>query len=337
MAAGGVVDDGGGLDPAQAQAIQAFYQKYLSRTASNSEIQGWLQTGLDLNAIESQIQQSPEAQGQHYGNGGPPPASVPPPGSDLFPGGTVGGNQYGGYSGGGGGAPVPTNRTDPAQLAAWFKWLASQPNTDPYLQTPEGVDYYVQRALGKGGIGADNAAWWQNKATLAAFGGGVGAPDGSGGASASVDPSYLAPFTGTFSDAWKELYGSDFGPNMQPGNFEAPDPSKIGDDPGYKFRVGQAVGGLQNTAAAKGLLNSGGTLSNILGLEDQFAGQEYQGAWDRKFANWQQNWANFGGQFSRAWQQYAMDKDTFYQNESNPWLKLYQAAQLGAGAAGAGG
>jgi hypothetical protein len=324
MAAGGTVPGGGAGDPgdasyAQYQAIRQFYQQYLGRTASDQEILGWINTGMDLNAIEDHIKTSPEA--QQHGAGA---------GAGAGAGGGAG-------AGAGGGPPSWTGRsTDRSQIGAWLKWLATQPNTDPILKSQQGIDYYTDRIIAKGGLGSDNTDWWQNKGTLAEFGGGVGAPDGGGGGGGSmaVDPSYLKPFTGTFGDAWSELYGSPWDASQQPHNFEAPNAQTIANDPGYKFRVSQATGGLQNQAAAKGLLNSGGTLYDLLGLEDQFAGQEYQNAWGRNFSKWQQDWSNYGSQFSRAWQQYAMDKDTWYQNENNPWSKLYQAASLGAGVAG---
>lgn len=145
---------------------------------------------------------------------------------------------------------------------------------------------------------------------------------GTGGGSMSVDPSYLSPFTSDFGAAYRQLFGRDFA------DFKGPDIDALKSDPGYQFRVSQSTGALQNSAAARGLLNSGGTLYDILGLSDQMAAQEYGAAWDRDFSKW-------NADADRAWKSYVENKDTWYRNQDEPFNKLYRAGQLGFGAASA--
>lgn len=54
-------------------------------------------------------------------------------------------------------------------------------------------------------------------------------------------------------------------------------------DPGYQFRLKQSLGALQNSAAAKGLLRSTGTLQGLAGTAGEMASQEYGNVYNRKF------------------------------------------------------
>jgi hypothetical protein len=53
-------------------------------------------------------------------------------------------------------------------------------------------------------------------------------------------------------------------------------------EPGYQFRLKEGEGALQNSAAARGVLNTGGTLKDILAYGQKFASQEYANVFDRK-------------------------------------------------------
>lgn len=52
-------------------------------------------------------------------------------------------------------------------------------------------------------------------------------------------------------------------------------------DPGYQFRLDQGLKSLQNSASARGLLRTGGTLKDIQDFGQKAASQEYQSAVDR--------------------------------------------------------
>lgn len=124
----------------------------------------------------------------------------------------------------------------------------------------------------------------------------------------AINPDYLAPWTKEFTFP----------------NFQQPTAADLYRDPSYQFRLDQGRGMLENSAAARGVLNSGGTLWDILNYGQQAASQEYGSVWDRMFNTWGQNYAN-------AWKKFQDEKDSFYANQTNPWLKLRDATQLGAG------
>lgn len=56
-------------------------------------------------------------------------------------------------------------------------------------------------------------------------------------------------------------------------------------DPGYAFRLSEGMKGLQNSAAAKGLLSSGSTLKGITDYSQGMASQEYGNAYNRYQTN----------------------------------------------------
>jgi len=54
-------------------------------------------------------------------------------------------------------------------------------------------------------------------------------------------------------------------------------------DPGYQFRLGEGMKALQNSAAAKGNLNSGATLKALTRYGQDFASNEYNTAYNREY------------------------------------------------------
>ena len=183
---------------------------------------------------------------------------------------------------------------------------------------------------------------------------------------AGVNPDYLTPWTREFvapAAAANPAFPSwdPTGEFQGPGEFVAPTYESMLADPSYQFRLGEGRKALENSAAARGVLNSGGTLADILNYGQQAASQEYQNIFNRDLTKWQADWSNalnkFGvnlgakqGDFSnlmsrynaqqgtandawnRAWQGYIEDKDTWYRNQNEPFNKLYNMASLGAGA-----
>jgi hypothetical protein len=82
-----------------------------------------------------------------------------------------------------GGPPQIQGTTfDPNVIGQFLQWQATQPGADPILQTPGGIQYYTQQILSKpDGLSSSNMDYWANKATLASYGGAVGAGGGGGG------------------------------------------------------------------------------------------------------------------------------------------------------------
>lgn len=63
--------------------------------------------------------------------------------------------------------------------------------------------------------------------------------------------------------------------------FTAPDAEAVLADPGYRFRADEGQGALERSAAARGLLRSGGTLKDLSKWSQEFASQEYGNVYDR--------------------------------------------------------
>jgi hypothetical protein len=95
-------------------------------------------------------------------------------------------------------------------------------------------------------------------------------------------------------------------------------------DPSYQFRLGEGERALQQSAAARGVLRTGGTLKDILGYGQNFASQEYGNVDARRFrdalAGYQpkiEDWRLRSGAtinagelaFQRAWDAYKFGAD----------------------------
>lgn len=70
-----------------------------------------------------------------------------------------------------------------------------------------------------------------------------------------------------------QLMGGKMGRGFTADDFQA--------DPGYQFRLQQGMDGVQNSAAARGNLLSGGTLKALQKYGQDFASNEYQNAYNR--------------------------------------------------------
>lgn len=126
-------------------------------------------------------------------------------------------------------------------------------------------------------------------------------------------------------------------PQFNAPTFSAPTGASEQNDPGYQFRLAQGEQALQNSAAARGVLNTGGTLKDVLGYGQNYASQEYANVFNRAL----QNYANqyqlakdkyaplygqyqnvFGAQnaadlaaFQRAWDQYTFGINDEFRRE----------------------
>jgi hypothetical protein len=137
------------------------------------------------------------------------------------------------------------------------------------------------------------------------------APTGGGGGMSQFG-GLMAPDYGFYSDApafdWNNPYG-DFSYD----SFSAPTPDSIFADPGYQFRVQQGQQSLEQSAAGRGVLRTGGTLKDILNYGQSMASQEYGNVFDRAQTTYGTNrqnafdnyMANYGNAFNLAREQYA--------------------------------
>lgn len=98
--------------------------------------------------------------------------------------------------------------------------------------------------------------------------------------------------------------------------FQPPSPDSIYSDPSYKFRLGEGERSLEASAAARGTLNSGMTLKDILGYGQNFASQEYQNIFNRAMATDKQQF----GEAYQTWQ--GNDQADFRDWDANRGLAL---------------
>lgn len=161
-------------------------------------------------------------------------------------------------------------------------------------------------------------------------------PDSGSGApiSSGTIGDLVAPYTTTFKQ-FTQPGGGGYIP-FQTKPFTLPSGQDVlNQDPGYQFRLGQGEQALQQSAAAKGLLNTGGTLKDILNYGQSAASQEYQDAANRAFNVWGANAGLDTSLNSALWNQYLQNYNVFTGNQNNAFDKLYKQETLGASTAGA--
>lgn len=165
-------------------------------------------------------------------------------------------------------------------------------------------------------------------------GGGGGASSTGGGGSLS---SLIAPFTGTYTQPGFAPLPST--PSFTPPSYTAPppfsyqpftppSPQEAINDPGYQFRLGQGEQALQQSAAATGTLNTGGTLKDILGYGQNYASNEYQNVWNRDLSAYQTNYNTAANNYATNYKSQYTDPYAFaYQNATSafaPQMTGYQ-------------
>jgi len=116
-------------------------------------------------------------------------------------------------------------------------------------------------------------------------------------------------------------------PAFQYDPFNAPTADDVLNDPGYRFRLQQGTDAIQRSAAARGVLNTGGTLKDILGYGSDLASTEYGNAYNRALQGYQTNRSNA---FDNYLANYGIAKGTYddnYQTQyKDPFAIQYQGA-----------
>lgn len=301
-----------------AQDIVAAYQQSLGRVPSQQEIATWIGNQSFAQALasspEAQAYASAKAQGPaalaayQQQNGITPPgtgwAASPPPGS-TSPTST---------------APAVTNPNDPAQVGAWLQWRSTQPGADPILQTQQGRDYYQQQILANGGL--TDTGYWTNKSTLASAGGAVGAgQNGTGltgslaqatypGGQFSTPPANLASLP-----SWAQPYGQTYETKPYGQTYTLPTEAQLQQTPGYQFAFDQGLQGIDRGAAAKGTLQTGGTLKAEQTFGTGLADQTYQNAVGNSLNAFNTNYGVFSGDQARSLGAYQTNAGTYFANQ----------------------
>lgn len=187
----------------------------------------------------------------------------------------------------------------------------------------EQVQYYLGKrksgetsgwATGEPGRTMDD--YWKMRAGYSAFGG-------------YDDPATGGPLAGTSAINGGGLPpGFSTNPGSAVSSFQAPgllapynqeftgvDPRRISESPGYQFRMQEGMKALENSAAARGTLLTGGTLKDLTGYAQGLASTEYDNEWNR------------------AYQGAGFNRDTFWGNQNNAFSKLDATAGRGLQAA----
>lgn len=117
-------------------------------------------------------------------------------------------------------------------------------------------------------------------------------------------------------------------PGGEPGafnapQFNAPTAESYLNDPSYQFRLSQGQKALENSAAARGVLNTGATLKDILGYGQQFASQEYGNIYDRALQAYDRQYKGALDTQNLAIEQY----QNKYGNSLQAFDRLYQGAK----------
>lgn len=128
--------------------------------------------------------------------------------------------------------------------------------------------------------------------------GNTGSPDGSlfrlgqpGTLTAPFMGSFTPPTPGGIPSWLPQVPGLTLPtfPGYKP--YTSPSASDVESDPGYKFSREQGLTGVQQSAAARGLLNSGGTLKDIAQWGTDYAGTRYNDVDTRNRNNYVLNYA----------------------------------------------
>lgn len=184
----------------------------------------------------------------------------------------------------------------------------------------------------------------------------------------------LAPFKGQFQFQRAPIAGVPpaFHPSRPMPIFKAfanPTLEEAKNEPGFQLANQMGVQGIENSAAGRGLLRSGGTLKDILQYNQNFGNQNYQNVYNRDFNTWQANeqgdlgnWltgfkgdldtynTNYQTQFkdpfqnalastsmdnANDWQNFLQQYQIFTNNQKWPYQVLSDQQKIGAQAAGA--
>ena len=203
----------------------------------------------------------------------------------MFSGGSVTPNQQwdqGSFAAkfGSPGTPEELVALEPQLQQAGIKVLRNAAGVAGKIQLPNGQIVDIINSAGAGGKGFQ---WLTG-----------GGPAGGGG-SAMADLGYG--------------FGSSMAPWTTP--FQARDPNQIANDPAYQFQLKEGLNAVQNSAAARGTLKTGGTLKGL----EQYA-QGLASTYNDKY-------------YGRDMGEYLLGRENFWQNQDRPFNKNLSLAELG--------
>jgi hypothetical protein len=109
-------------------------------------------------------------------------------------------------------------------------------------------------------------------------------------------------------------------------SFVDPDPNELLNDPTYKFTLKQEQDRIERSAAARGVLNTGGTINDLMTNAADIASTGYHDLWNRKRSDYDTNRANA---FQNYTTNYGIGKDVQDFNYASQYLDPFKMTYQG--------
>ena len=119
-------------------------------------------------------------------------------------------------------------------------------------------------------------------------------------------------------------------PNFLAPNFARPTMADAQREPGFEFRLNSGRDALERSAAARGVLRSGGTLQNLLEYGQNFGAQEYSNVFNRALQEFDRRYQGAKDTFAPRLAEYQLKG----QGELQRAMALYQKQNRGGGGGG---
>lgn|SRR5574341_100433 len=129
-----------------------------------------------------------------------------------------------------------------------------------------------------------------------------------------------------------ELFALRKAPGFKAPRFQAPTRESLESDPGYQFRLGSGKSALERSAAARGVLRTGGTLKDLLEYGQKFGSQEYEGAYNRALGAYDRDFQAAQAEFAPQMAEYGYGAQADLARAQNEYRRWY-----GQGGGGGGG
>ena len=126
-------------------------------------------------------------------------------------------------------------------------------------------------------------------------------------------------------------------PTFTPPEFQTPDFQAAMNDPGFAFRLRGGTDALERSAAARGVLRTGGTLKDIAEYGQNFAAQEYTNVFNRALQAYDRKYAGARDAFAPQMAQYQMRGQAEIQAALAAFNREWQKYTFGKNGGGGGG
>lgn len=159
-----------------------------------------------------------------------------------------------------------------------------------------------------------------------------GGGGGGGGRGGSTSPASTGGGGGGYGDlSAAPVFDFDPVPVFDPGpGYEPPDPfvapvfhaptlEEAMATPGYQFRLQSGTDALERSAAARGVLRTGGTLTDVIEYGQNFGAQEYENTFNRGLAAYGTEYGGARDAYDRSYTASLADYDRDYQGRSDAY------------------